>query len=494
MPHSDLIQQLTNNYGQLTTYAYDPRRDLKTQVLNKFGAIPISQFDYSHDALGRWVQRIDSAAVTNDFGYNNRSESTDAVMGTNALGYQYDSIGNREWTRRNAGTNRYIANELNQYLSVSSALSAASLSYDSDGNLTNDGVFTYAWDGENRMIAVEPLNPTSGAKKVVSDYDFMGRRVEKKVYTRQSDLWPLTADISFMYDGWDLVREGIVDSGKPRTNFYLWGLDLSRTLQGAGGVGGLLASINQQPSAINHFFYDANGNVIDLIDTNGEFVAQYVYDPYGNLDVQSGVLSTDNVFRFSSKYADAEVGLTYYGFRYYQSSLGLWVSRDPLGEAAFANPYTYVANSPLNSYDLLGLLTLVVDWPGVEKGDYGWQGDYPNDYGEAYSPSDESQYGYGLTPEQLENMLFETASSTSKRCTLIKEGPPFCSLDGRQKKMCFYECMNWAFKGDVCVASRRTFESEAMLSIFPCTRSYGTGDETSTFEPQEPIVVTSPRG
>ena len=119
--------------------SYEPDRNLIASIENRFNGDLVSQFDYESDAIGRRTRRVDSASVTNGFSYNIQSELTGALMGTNDYGYAYDAIGNREWSQVNSKTNDYIANELNQYLSVSSATSVVSLSYDPDGNLTNDG-------------------------------------------------------------------------------------------------------------------------------------------------------------------------------------------------------------------------------------------------------------------------------------------------------------------------------------------------------------------
>ena len=45
----------------------------------------------------------------------------------------------------------------------------------------------------------------------------------------------------FLYDGWNVIREVKCQNSGVSTNYYTWGLDLSGTMQGAGGVGGLLA-------------------------------------------------------------------------------------------------------------------------------------------------------------------------------------------------------------------------------------------------------------
>jgi RHS repeat-associated protein len=141
------------------------------------------------------------------------------------------------------------------------------------------------------------------------------------------------------------------------TNSYVYGLDLSGTAQGAGTIGGILsASFGGTTSVSSAFYcYDANGNVTDLVGTNGEFLAQYQYDPYGNTISKSGALADVNPFRFSTKYLDAETGLYYYGYRFYNPEIGRWASRDPSSEKGGLNLYGTVWNSPIRYADPLGL-------------------------------------------------------------------------------------------------------------------------------------------
>ena len=99
------------------------------------------------------------------------------------------------------------------------------------------------------------------------------------------------------------------------------------------GVGELLAAIEDGDAYF--LCYDANGNVTELVDTNGASVAHYEYDAYGNVIVQSGLASTNNPFRFSTKYLGEETGWYYYGYRYYSPELGRWTRRDPIEEQGF---------------------------------------------------------------------------------------------------------------------------------------------------------------
>jgi YD repeat-containing protein len=142
----------------------------------------------------------------------------------------------------------------------------------------------------------------------------MSRRVSKSVNgsVRQ-----------FLYDGWNLISEvgAAVPSGSSFTNVFTRGLDLSGSLQGAGGIGALLSASLSNPTTSHSttvfYAYDANGNLTDLVGADGG--AHYEYDPYGNTIAKFGALADANSFRFSTKYLDSEVGLYYYWPPFLQS-------------------------------------------------------------------------------------------------------------------------------------------------------------------------------
>jgi RHS repeat-associated protein len=199
--------------------------------------------------------------------------------------------------------------------------------YDDDGNLLSDGRFSYSWDCEGHLVGADTLTNLPASVPLISasySYDYMSRRSRKVVGSTTN---------TFVYDNWNLVKE---TSTAGYTNFYVWGLDLSGTIQGAGGVGGLLAVIrsdtNSPQPTVYRPTYDANGNITDYVDTNGVVVAHREYDPFGNTIVATGSMVNDFHFWFSTKYLDHETGLYYYGYRYYSPSLGRWLSRDPIGD------------------------------------------------------------------------------------------------------------------------------------------------------------------
>ena len=228
-------------------------------------------------------------------------------MNTNACNYDgirlrgkttAGRVGNRTWASNATDELTYLINELNQYTNITDGITLEP-QYDLDGNLTNYNGWAFTWNGENRLIAA--TNTTTHTALAFA-YDHMGRRIRKTVVSGVS---PETNTTAFIYDGWNLIAEESVQSvSSVVTNFYTWGLDLSGSLQGAGGIGGLLsANIN----GTNLFYsYDANGNVTALADANGATAAHYEYDPFGNRTLQSGSAATQNPFRFSTKYLDTQ--------------------------------------------------------------------------------------------------------------------------------------------------------------------------------------------
>jgi RHS repeat-associated protein len=157
-----------------------------------------------------------------------------------------------------------------------------------------------------------------------------------------------------VYDAWDLVA--ILNPQSSILQSFMWGLDLSGTMQGAGGVGGLLLTLNAELGTRNFVGYDGNGNVTVLMHaTNGAASANYEYGPFGELVRATGLMAKANPFRFSTKFQDDESDLLYYGYRFYNQATGRWLSRDPIVEKGGINLMAFVQNNPVNRHEYLGL-------------------------------------------------------------------------------------------------------------------------------------------
>jgi RHS repeat-associated protein len=183
--------------------------------------------------------------------------------------------------------------------------------------------------------------------------------------------WSKSYEHKFLYDGWNLVA--ILDDSNTMLYGFQWGTDLSGSLQGAGGVGGLVSmTVHSGANAGTYFYaFDGNGNVVALINAaDGTTAARYEYGPFGELVRATGPLAFLNPFRFSTKFQDEETGFLYYGYRYYDSSTGRWPSRDPVNETGFTDMINggkffgrdeettlncFVGNDAINRIDFRGL-------------------------------------------------------------------------------------------------------------------------------------------
>ena len=207
--------------------------------------------------------------------------------------------------------------------------------------MTFDGRFRYSWNGENRMIrAEEAVVPTNRAPSVITyAYDEQGRMVAKNIAGTNSVVR------SLLWDGYNIVRE--TDNGVPTYN--VWGLDLDGTLQGCGGVGGLLAVARL--NGLYVALYDANGNVSDYLSIKGSLASHYEYSPFGHpFVVHKGWFT----HLFSTKPFCINLRVFLYQKRPYSPSLGRWLARDPIGESGGAMLFLACNNNPISTIDKFG--------------------------------------------------------------------------------------------------------------------------------------------
>ena len=291
-------------------------------------------------------------------------------------GYTYDAAWNLNYRTNNGVTTTVTVDGLNQL----SRFGFGDCYYDPNGNLTNShaGKRTYVYDDENRLTELYVDDAVGNPDKATEFlYDGLGRLRIRREYTYNppsfvgGDDWELNSETRYVYDGMRVIQERN-GSNTPLVS-YTRGTDLSGSLEGAGGIGGLLARSHGYSSGTGnwstHNFYhaDGNGNITYLVNSSQTLAARYRYDPYGNTISSSGTLASGNVYRFSSKEVHTLTGLYYYGYRFYEPNLQRWLNQDPIAERYDANLYRFVYNSPLDYIDPDGL------W-GIQFGNFniGW--------------------------------------------------------------------------------------------------------------------------
>jgi RHS repeat-associated protein len=360
--------------GNFANYSYDNIGQLKTAFGKESGGTANrwqEQLGYAYDATGNLNFRTNNTLIQT-FNVNSLNELTTVardgnftvaggtmgpatsvtVNASNALLYADGSFVRTNVALTN-GINAFTAIARDNWnRSATNTVTAwlptnAAYQYDLNGNLLTDGLRCFAWDDENQLVSVWVTN----AWRSDFHYDGRLRRRVRIEFTWGGANWAPTNEVHYVYDG-NLVIQERDGNNSPQVT-YTRGLDLSGSLHGAGGIGGLLSRRDANATAFYHS--DGNGNVTCLIGSTNLVLARYAYDPFGNTLSKRGPLADANLYRFSSKEFHPNSGLIYYLFRFYDPSLQRWPNADPFGTVGGMNVFAFVKNSPILSIDALGL-------------------------------------------------------------------------------------------------------------------------------------------
>jgi RHS repeat-associated protein len=333
------------------SYSYSNASPIVQSLLRPNGSIT----SYQSDTLNRLT------ALSN-------KKSTSEIINQYVYGYNQQDVRATETTTNGVPITSfqqelvtYDYNKVNQLLSSTNP--SRIFAHDNDGNMiqgyTPEGyVFTAAYDAENRLKSLEYTDNTGAVQRTEYLYSGDSFLAVMKKYVNGV----LVDDTRFVRDGFLAVQDRGSTNNVLRE--YEWGLNMG------GGIGGLL---NFKQAGQNYsYLYDGKGNVTSLIDSSQSIAAAYTYDTFGGL--MSKTSSLNQSVQFSTKNYDEKTGLSYYGFRFYSSSLGRWINRDPLGETEGNNLYSFVENNPVDFIDPNGeavpLALIIIGVGGVIKGGF----------------------------------------------------------------------------------------------------------------------------
>ncbi len=309
-----------------TTYGYDPVSRLQS-VLHKLGTTMLDGATYTYDGAGNRLTRTDKRlGTTLTYGYDTIYQLKTAKQGTTTKeSYTYDSVGNR---LSSSGVSPYNYNSSNELTSIPSG----SYGYDNNGNRKTDPSGTqYSWDFENRLTQV--ILPGTGGTANFK-YDPFGRRVQK-AFTQNGT----TTTTDYLYDGANIL-ETMNQSGTVLSR-YTGSLNIDEPLS------------ELISGTTSYYEQDGLGSVSSLSNSAGALANTYSYDSYGKMIASTGTLA--NPFQYTGRELDPESGIYEYRARYYDQSVGRFLSEDPIRFKAGVDFYTYVLNNPPNFGDPSGL-------------------------------------------------------------------------------------------------------------------------------------------
>jgi RHS repeat-associated protein len=219
--------------------------------------------------------------------------------------------------------------------------------YDVNGNMIGETSSRhFEWDHADRMkvYRTQPdgSEPTLHAHYL---YDAGGQRV-KKLIRKQGGQVEVKVYIDGAFEFQRIVQGGVIEENN---TLHVMDGQSRIALMRVGQ-----AFTNDSTPAVKYHLGDHLGSSNVVTDRSGNLVNREEYTPYGETSFGSFARKR---YRFNGKERDEESGLSYFGFRYFSSWVGRWISCDPLGYTDGINPYTYVHDNPLNGVDSSGLET-----------------------------------------------------------------------------------------------------------------------------------------
>jgi RHS repeat-associated protein len=332
-----LIDRILSN-GAQTRYQYDSAGRL-TQLKNTTvtGQI-VNNTSYTRDRIGNILTQTEASgsgqtAGTTSYSYDPeyRLLTADYPGTANDESFSYDKVGNRKTYTKAGATKYYNVDAGNRLKDIRTGSATGtvfeSYSYDDNGSLTTIGgnrSLTLTWDANNR---VKQINTSQ------YQYDPSGYRIQKAA----------GATNRYYLEGEHL--EAIYsDTGSLKAQ-YLRGSVIDEIVNGY--------QKDASDKLVNYtYHHDALQSVLGQSGHQGSILSTQTYGAFGNSLGSTGTSS--NAQQYTGREKDGDSGFYYYRARYYDPSIGRFISEDPMGFAAGINFYAYVNNNPINANDPTG--------------------------------------------------------------------------------------------------------------------------------------------
>lgn len=331
--------------NQITaTYDYDDLNRLISLTHRAVDNSVIATYGYTHYQAGN--RKTKSGTVSESYNYDEIYRLTDAITAKGTERYTYDDVGNRQSGPGPKDTD-YQYNDGNQIITGRTL----SYIYDNLGNQkirtinnATDKSWTLDWDNENRLKQVFKSSGAAESRTTTFKYDPQGRRIEKKHVTLKDGVTKTTTT-TYVYDNEDIILEMVNDGTTTTKTFYTHGPSIDEPLA-------MERQINGGPSSFYYYHADGLGSITAITSSGRNVEQRYSYDLFG---MPKPTTSFRNPYQFTSREWDPETGFYFYRARYYDSLVGKFIQKDPIGfEGGDVNLYGYVQNNPINYVDPSG--------------------------------------------------------------------------------------------------------------------------------------------
>jgi len=300
---SPLVSYLSLPNGSHIEKAYDNVARLRSTKLLDSGSSVLDSSAYGYNAASQRVAFTNAAGtwVNNRYDRIGQLAVADSSVNSEDRGYSYDAAWNLNYRTSNGSLQTFNVDGKNQLTTTPDGACA----YDANGNLTNAAGAVCLYDDENRLVEWRQASgPVAGALATTFVYDGLGRLRARGEFQGNGSYWGMLSVVNYLYDGRRVIEER--DGDNVPQVAYTRGTDLSGSLEGAGGIGGLLAR--------SHGFTNCSTTLTVRI-TNDTAYCLYdlvIWDDY-NTYVSGASIGSGNYGEYSFP---GLAGRTYHAFAY----------------------------------------------------------------------------------------------------------------------------------------------------------------------------------
>ena len=292
--------------------------------------------EYSYDDVGNIIEVKKNGTVTESYSYDSLNQLVGATYGGHTYTYTYDNGGNILSVKKDGTTVKSYAYGDTEWKDLLTSFNGQTITYDQIGNpLSYRNGFNFTWTNGRQLTGI-----TNGNENISYLYNADGQRVQKTVNGTVTDYYYIN---------------GILQAQKTGDEYILFLYDENGTAYG-------MVIKNGTTEEYYYYLFNAQGDVIGIVDSTGVQVVSYEYGAWGDITSITGSLAQTigekNPIRYRGYYYDTETGFYYLQSRYYDPEVSRFINADgyvSTGQGLNScNMFAYCGNNPIDKADYYG--------------------------------------------------------------------------------------------------------------------------------------------